>query len=137
MSQTLLRQAVRFGVVGLGGVGVDMGCLALFRALGLIESHLVVCKISAAELALLFNFYGNERWVFRNLKHGRDSRGWTGRLVWFQIICGIGLVGCAWLLRLFHQEWGWNLWLANLIAIGVAAGWNFSISRLAWLAPRT
>lgn len=136
MNWPLLHQAVRFGVVGLMGVGIDMGSLALLQKLGWIESHLVACKIAAAELALLFNFFWNEHWVFREVNPAGFSRGWAKRLVWFQVVCGFGLVGCALLLRLFHQGWGWNLWLANLIAIIIAAGWNFTLARMAWVLPK-
>ena len=136
MNWPLLQQAVRFGSVGLMGVGIDMGVLALLQRLGWVESHLVACKIAAAELALLSNFYCSEHWVFRDVKPTGASHGWAKRLVWFQIVCGLGLVGCALLLRLFHQGWGWNLWLANLIAIAVAAGWNFTLARMAWVLPQ-
>lgn len=136
MNWPLLHQALRFGVAGLLGVGIDMGSLALLQRLGWVENHLITCKMAAAELALLFNFVGSERWVFRAANSTKSSRGWAKRLVWFQIVCGLGLVGCALLLRLFHQGWGWNLWLANLIAIAVAAGWNFTLARLAWVLPQ-
>jgi len=113
-----------------------MGCLALCQFFGWIDGHLVACKLGAAEFALLFNFCGSEYWVFKDLSKERTPRGWPKRLVWFQVVCGLGFVGGAWLLRLLHQEWGWNLWLANLVAIGVAACWNFTVSRLAWKFPQ-
>lgn len=136
MSRPLLEQAVRFGVVGLTGVVVDMASLALLQRLGWVENHLIACKLAAAELALLFNFFWSDRWVFRTASSAKPSRGWGKRLLWFQIVCGFGLVGCALLLRLFHQGWSWNLWLANLIAIAIAAGWNFTLARLAWVLPK-
>jgi putative flippase GtrA len=129
----LLQQAVRFGVVGVCGMAVDMGALTLFHWMGWVEGHLVACKVAAAELAVLSNYCGNEFWAFRDLTRDCGQAGWRKRLVSFHVIYAAGIAGGAWLLRVLHVEFGWNLWFANLTSIGIAACWNFTVVRLAWM----
>lgn len=131
-----MREAVRFGAVGSLGVVVDMSCLAVVQGMGWVEGHLSLCKLAAAELALLTNFCFSERWVFRSGNNVRSSRGWLRRLAWFQLVCGVGLITAAFLLKLFHLNWRWNLWFSNLSAIVIVASLNFALVRVAYVRGR-
>ncbi len=128
------RRLIRYGLVGLSGLFVDMAILYLLSTQlgwGLTRS-----KIIAAEVAIISNFLWNDAWTFADLS--QRQRGWSARfkrLLKFNTICLIGLVLGVLLLNIFY-----NLvfqqklrYVANLIAIGLVALWNFWINlKLNW-----
>lgn len=127
---------IRFALVGLSGVVVDMGLLFLLsdpRALGL---GLTRSKLVAAEAALLNNFHWNDRWTFGDLvPEQRALRATLKRLAKFQLICMAGVALNVLLLNLQFNLLGVNRYLANAVAIGVVTGWNYLLNRtLSWRA---
>ncbi len=125
---------IRYGLVGLSGVFVDM---ALFYLL--VETAgagIVLSKVIAAEVAIVNNFLWNDAWTFADM--ARRQRGWRSRLkrlLKFNIVCFIGLVLDVLLLKLiYHFIFAGSLvYVANLIAIALTAVWNFWISlKLSW-----
>ena len=129
-----LLQFVKFCLVGGTGVVVDMGVLFLLadpRTLGL---NITFSKACAAEIALLNNFVWNELWTFRSAdRHEPCSRGVARRLVFFNGVCAAGILFAVLLLHFFHTLLGWNLYLSNLLAIGLVTLWNFGINaRFNW-----
>ena len=103
---------------------------ALYSSAGL-GWNLSLSKALAAEMALVNNFFWNERWTFRGIVP--DARGpWlrSSRFLKFNLIC---LAGIGWNVLLINFQvkvLGWNAYLANLIAIVLVSIWNF------WLALR-
>ena len=125
---------VRYGLVGLSGVFVDMAILYLLSTQlgwGLTRSKLI-----AAEVAIISNFLWNDAWTFADI--AQRQRGWSARfkrLLKFNTICLIGLILDVLLLNFFYNlVFGQNLkYIANLIAIGLVAVWNFWINlKLSW-----
>ena len=127
---------LRYGLVGLTGVFVDMLVLYLFSdviGLGLTRS-----KIIAAEVAIVNNFLWNDAWTFADMaqrQKGLSNR--LKRLLKFNIICLTGLVLDVLLLNLFFNVFFGQResfkYLANLIAIGLVAVWNFWLNfKLSW-----
>lgn len=131
-----LRQFVRFGVVGLSGVFVDMTLLFLLSDPSTLAWGLTRSKIIAAEIAILNNFIWNDAWTFAEVS--RQQRGWSlrlRRLLKFNLICLVGLALNVVLLNLiFNLVFsGQHRYLANLLAIGITTLWNFSINfKLNW-----
>ncbi len=132
-------QFIRFCLVGVSGTVVDMTILGLLadpKGLGL---DVTFSKIGAAEVALINNFVWNELWTFKYAQ--RASGNWAGvlgRLVIFNAICGVGILLAVLLLHLFHSVLGWNLYLSNLIAIGIVTIWNFGMNaRFNWTKAAT
>lgn len=128
------QRFMRYALVGLSGVVVDMLILYLLTdGLGLALTR---SKIVAAELAIINNFFLNDGWTFADMV--RRQAGWSSRfkrLLKFNTICLAGLVLNVLLLNVFFNLiFGQNLkYLANLIAIGVVAVWNFWINfKLSW-----
>ncbi|HXY40104.1 MAG TPA: glycosyltransferase [Vicinamibacteria bacterium] len=124
----------RFAVVGLSGVVVDMALLFLLsdpRCLGL---GLTRSKLVAAEVAILNNFWWNDRWTFGDLVPGQRTLGATlRRLVKFNAICLAGLALNVALLNLQFNLLGMDRYLANAVAIAVVTAWNYLLNRtLAW-----
>jgi putative flippase GtrA len=151
-----LVQFVKFCLVGGSGVVVDMGMLFLLADPKCLGLNVTLSKVLAAETALVNNFIWNELWTFRSTAaacgsrsaSGGEGRGevgpgrfqgsWFGRFgavarrfLVFNGICGIGIGLAVLLLHLFHTWLGWNLYLANLLAIGLVTLWNFGLN--AWL----
>lgn len=126
------QRFLRFGLVGLSGVIVDMGTLyLLFDVLGL---GLTRSAILAAELAIINNFYWNDIWTFSDL--AEQQRRWRltiKRFLKFNIVCVMGLILKILLLNLFFNGFAMNAYVANLIAIALVTFWNFWINlKLSW-----
>ena len=131
-----LRQCAKFCLVGGSGVVVDMAVLHLLAIR--LGWNVSLGKICAAETALLNNFLWNEVWTFREAmsstaRAGGSWRGVACRLWRFQAICVAGIGLAVGFLHLFHTGLGFNLYLANLLAIGLVTLWNFSLNaRFTW-----
>ncbi|MEM6518527.1 MAG: glycosyltransferase [Cyanobacteria bacterium P01_C01_bin.70] len=125
---------LRFAIVGLSGVFVDMTILYLLHTvLGL---PLTRSKILSAEVAILNNFIWNDLWTFASIS--REQKGWQPRIkrfLKFNAICLAGLALNVLILNLvynlvFGQQWAY---LANLMAIGLVTLWNFWLNlKLSW-----
>ncbi|MEL6813889.1 MAG: glycosyltransferase [Cyanobacteria bacterium J06598_3] len=125
---------LRYGLVGFSGVFVDMAILYLLTTTlgwGLTRS-----KIIAAEVAIISNFLWNDAWTFADM--AQRQKGWSARLkrlLKFNTICLTGLILDVILLNVFYNfVFGQSLtYVANLIAIGLVAIWNFWINfKLSW-----
>ena len=127
-----LRRFLQFGLVGASGLVVDMGLLyVLFDGLGL---GLTRSAVVAAELAIVNNFFWNDRWTFADRSRQQRRRRQTiKRFLKFNLICGLGLLLKVGLLNLFLNGLGWNAYGANLLAIVLVTVWNFGLSlSLGW-----
>jgi dolichol-phosphate mannosyltransferase len=124
-----LRQFVKFCLVGGSGVVVDMAVLHLLAVA--LSWNVTLSKVCSAEAAMLSNFLWNEVWTFGGAG-GRagEHRGLARRLWRFHAICGAGIGLAVLLLHLFHSGLGINLYLANLLAIGLVTLWNFWLNAL-------
>ncbi|MBM0744669.1 glycosyltransferase [Phormidium sp. CLA17] len=125
---------IRFGLVGLSGVFVDMTMFYLLSdpttlALGLTRS-----KIIAAEIAIINNFFWNDFWTFRDVSsHQKGNYQRLKRFIKFNIICLMGLILNVLILNFFFNVLGINRYAANLIAIAIVTLWNFWINlKLSW-----
>lgn len=135
----LASRFVRFSIVGLSGVAIDMGLLYLFsdpRALGW---GLTRSKLIAAEAAIVNNFCWNDVWTFRDLvPEQRSLRAALRRLAKFNTICLAGLAINVALLNLQFNLLGTDRYLANAVAIVAVTGWNYLVNRaLAWRVAET
>jgi dolichol-phosphate mannosyltransferase len=137
-----LKRFIRFGLVGLSGVVVDMALLYLLHnpasplglGLGLTRS-----KIIAAEFAIFNNFCWNDRWTFQDLAKQQNSRSqWLKRFVKFNLVCLMGLILNVLLLNILFNVFHINQYLANFGAIVAVTFWNFWINlKLSWRVTST
>jgi dolichol-phosphate mannosyltransferase len=136
---TLLESRfVRFALVGLSGVAVDMALLFLLsdpRALGW---GLTRSKVIAAEAAIVNNFRWNDRWTFGDLvPEQRSGRAAFNRFLKFNAVCLGGLALNVLLLNLMFNRLGMDRYVANAIAIATVTAWNYLLNRaLAWRSAR-
>lgn len=127
-----MQRFLRFGLVGLSGLAVDMTALYVFYEL--IGFGLTRSAILAAELAIINNFYWNDQWTFRDI--AQQQRGWqrvVKRFLKFNLICIMGLILKILLLNLLFNGLHLNAYVANLLAIAIVTFWNFWINlKLSW-----
>ncbi|NEQ54744.1 MAG: glycosyltransferase [Leptolyngbya sp. SIO3F4] len=127
---------LRFGLVGLSGVFVDMVVLYLLSDPSTLAWGLTRSKILAGEVAILNNFLWNDAWTFADIS--QSQQGMAARLkrfLKFNAVCLSGLVLNVLLLNLiFNVLFGQQYrYLANLIAIAVVTAWNFWMNlKLSW-----
>jgi dolichol-phosphate mannosyltransferase len=134
ISSGSISRFIRFGLVGLSGVFVDMTILYLLSDPSTLGWGLTRSKVIAAELAIVNNFLWNDRWTFGDIsRHQQTRRKRFKRFLKFNIICFLGLVFNVLLLNLLFNTLGMNRYLANLIAIAATTFWNFWINlKLSW-----
>jgi dolichol-phosphate mannosyltransferase len=129
-----IARFLRFAVVGLSGVVVDMGLLYLLSDPASLGWGLTRSKLIAAEMAIVNNFFWNDAWTFRDASI-RQTR-WpqrARRFAKFQAICLAGLLLNTILLNVQFNLLGMNRYVANAIAIVVVTGWNFWLNlKLSW-----
>lgn len=123
---------IRFVLVGFSGMVVDMGMLYVLYEL--LEVGLTRSAILAAELAIINNFFWNDRWTFKDLAN--KQQGWhklVKRLAKFNIVCLMGLILKVLLLNILFNGLHINAYLANFLAIVTVTLWNFWINlKLSW-----
>lgn len=137
--QLPVQRFLRFGLVGLSGVFVDMAVLYLLSDPATLGWGLTRSKIIASEIAIINNFLWNDRWTFGDIS--RQQSGWKKRLkrlLKFNLICLAGLILNVLLLNLLFNRFGLNRYLANLIAIAAVTLWNFWLNlKLSWRVTDT
>ena len=128
---------LRFMLVGLSGLIVDMSTLyLLFDLLGL---GLTRSAMLAAELAIINNFFWNDRWTFGDLsKKQQQWRKVLKRFAKFNVICLMGLILKILLLNALFNGLHLNVYIANFLAIAAVTVWNFWINlKLSWRVTET
>jgi dolichol-phosphate mannosyltransferase len=129
-----LRRFLKFGLVGLSGVFVDMALLYLLHDPAMLGMGLTRSKILAAETAIVNNFVWNDLWTFRDLS--RQQRGWKQRLqrfLKFNLICLMGLILNVLILNLLFNLLNVHYLIANIVAIATVTLWNFWVNlKLSW-----
>jgi dolichol-phosphate mannosyltransferase len=125
---------LRFAVVGLSGVIVDMGLLFLLSDPSMLGWGLTRSKLIAAETAIVNNFLWNDAWTFGDVSaHQRGFRPRLRRFGKFQLICFAGVLLNTSLLNLQFNLLHLNRYVANAVAIAAVTGWNFWLNlKLSW-----
>ncbi|WP_292730832.1 glycosyltransferase family 2 protein [Methanoculleus sp.] len=117
---------VRFGLVGLSGILVNMGLLyALTEVAGL---YYLVSALIAIELSIMSNFVWNDVWTFRSAKDLRIGRNLL-RFWSFQAVSMGGLAINVAILYLLADAAGVYYLIANLAGISIAFAWNYAANR--------
>jgi dolichol-phosphate mannosyltransferase len=129
------ERVVKFGLVGLSGIAVNMGFLYyLTEYVGL---YYLMASIIAIEISILNNFLWNDLWTFRSRENQKLSSRWH-RLIAFNMVSAGGVAINLGLLYLFTSVFGVYYLISNLIGILVAFLWNFIINRnVTWIKRKT
>ncbi len=91
----VVREAIKFGVVGAVAYVVDVSIFNLLRfgPGGLLESKPLTAKAISVGVATCVAWYGNRQWTFRHRRTASPAK----ELLQFAVINGIGLaigLGC-------------------------------------------
>ena len=116
---------MRFGVVGLIGVGVNVLILRLLH--GQLGLFLPVASAITVEITIVVNFLLNNWWTFgeRSISGQRFAR--------YNLAALGGLAITTAVLTLLTNQVGLPYLVADLIGIAAATAWNFGAStRWAW-----
>lgn len=133
--RTLGLRWLKFNAVGVGGIAVQLGALALFKSgLGL---RLDVSTALAVELAVIHNFFWHARWTWHDRQPGtwRDT---AARLLRFNLTTGLlSIFSNVVLTRLLVDRFGVPYLAANLMAIAITSVGNFLLAEfLVFRHPR-
>lgn len=116
---------IRFAIVGISGIGVNMAALAVLHQL--VGLPLLAASPLAVELAIANNFVWNNRWTFE--EHGTSL--W--RFARFNLASLAGLVVATGTLYCLVRYANLYYLFANLIGVGLASALNFCLSQFwAW-----
>jgi dolichol-phosphate mannosyltransferase len=131
-----VKRFVRFCIVGLSGVVVDMGLLYVLSDPSMLAWGLTRSKLLGSEVAIVNNFLWNDLWTFGDI--AKRQTGWRQRLRRFgsfQLICFAGLLLNLAVLNFLFNIVGMNRYVANAVTIAVVTGWNFWLNfKLGWRA---
>ena len=122
---------MRFGVVGLIGVGLNTLLLTLM--VEVMKIHYLPAAALATEATIIVNFALNDRWTFRA---SRTEISWLKRLKRYNLIALGGLAISLLVLMMLTSMLGMHYVLANLFGIGAATLWNYTVnSRMTYMLP--
>jgi putative flippase GtrA len=122
----LLERWTIFNLVGLAGMAVQLGLVALL--VRVLNFHYLVATGLAVEAAVLHNFVWHQRWTW-NDRRPSSTRGVALRLARFHLLNGVvSLAGNIGLTAILTGVLHIDPVVSNLVAIAVCAGLNFAAS---------
>lgn len=116
------KRFIKFCIVGISGVGVNIG-LYLLLTRGLLVFYLLSSAI-AIEVSILSNFTLNNFWTFR----GRTAQTFLQRMAKFNLICIAGAAINVAILAVLHGRFGFSDVGSQLIGIAAATLWNYGLN---------
>ena len=120
------RRWLVFNGVGLMGVGVQVGLLALL--VHGLHLHYLVATAIAVEVAVLHNFLWHQRWTWRDRPSGSTGAA-AARLVRFHLLNGtVSLAGNLAIMAVLSGTFAMEPVAANAVAIAVCSMLNFLAS---------
>lgn len=117
----LLLKLIKYGAVGVCGVGVDFGLT--YVAKEKLKLNPYVANAIGFSVATGTNFFLNRMWTFRS----QDPAIWS-QFSFFALAAVIGLGLNTLLLRWLHQRWKVPFYVAKLASTAVVVIWNFVIN---------
>ena len=136
--QTLFSpRLLRFGVVGLSGVAVNLAGLWFFSDLLDLQDEYGLAF--AIEISIIWNFFLNNAWTFQDRNQGA-KKPLINRLLRYNLVSLVGMaiqMGTFALAKTFIQQQldiediGIWKYAATCLGIGVATIWNF-LSNFYW-----
>jgi putative flippase GtrA len=133
----LIRQLLRFGVVGLGGLVVDIAVFNILRTTLLSPENVaagpIIAKVISTSLAIVANWIGNRYWTFSTSRGQRVIREGFA----FAIVSIGGMLIAVLCLWVSHYVLGFTSVLAdniasNVVGLGLGALLRFTLYR-AWV----
>ena len=121
---------IRFGIVGISGIVVNLGILYLL--VQFLQINDILASGIATEVSILNNFFWNDLWTFHAVENRKYSSRWQ-RLAAFNIVSAGGVAINLGIFYLLTRWFAVYYLLAQLVGILIAFTWNFLINRnLTW-----
>ena len=117
----LPQQFLRFAAVG--GVTTAVQYAVLWLGVDAWRVPAALASAAGYALGVVLSYFLNYLVTFRS------SRSHAAAAPRYLAVFGIGWCINIGLMTLFAHRWGWNLWLAQIMATGIGLVWNFSGSR--------
>lgn len=119
----LNTRILKFSIVGLSGIFVNMGALYLLSAY--FHIYYIFSSIIAIEASIVSNFFLNSLWTWSD----REKKSFSQQFIQYHISVGITAILINWLLLIFLTEiLGIYYLISNLIGIGAGTLFNFIIN---------
>lgn len=118
----MIKMLMKFALVGLSGVGINMVVYMYFIALNV--NYLVAACCSFA-VAVTNNFFWNVLWTFRGRAQNRSI---TKKYLSFVIISSVNLAVNLLVLQLLVEYIQISETLAQLVSIALVSGLNFLLN---------
>jgi dolichol-phosphate mannosyltransferase len=124
-----LGRFVRFCLVGVSGVAVNLGALWFFKArLGLSD---LAAAALAVETAMVSNFALNDAWTFSDLRRSQVRvAGRFVRFLRFNLVCAVGALVNIGAFAVLTSLWGFHYMVGGVVGIGVAAVVNYVLNTI-------
>lgn len=118
---SLRREFVKYFVVGISGLVLDVGSLYAFKEF--LHLRPVTAVIINQAFLLNYVFFLNKYWAFK-------SRGVTrAQMIKFYTLAGINyIISVAW-MYFFNEHLGINYLIARMSNVALAVAWNFLLYR--------
>lgn len=128
MKNPIPQGFLRYCIVGLSGVFVDMGIFWIVFTSNLFPVE--ICGVVSGQSAIISNFLLNDNWTFCTR---RGNNKLLDRFWRFEIACLLGLLNKAMIISLTVRQFAINPIVGNIAAISIAIFSNFILSKLwAW-----
>ncbi|WP_323309745.1 GtrA family protein [Anabaena cylindrica] len=136
-SWIFFSRLIRFGVVGLSGVFVDLGVFYFMHTL--LGWVLTPSGMLSTEVAIINNFFWNDIWTFGDISDSQQlDDEQLQRFLKFNFICFFGLILNILIVNFLVYKFEMNEYLAKLVAIVCVIFWNFGINlRWNWQVKET
>lgn len=121
-----LGMLIKFMLVGLSGVVVNVGVYWLLTRFGGLAAYDYLAVVIGIEVSIITNFILNDTFTFAKRRAGKP---FMGRLLKFNLICLTGAAIQWGLFMLFTRVFGVYDLLSNFIGIVVAFLWNYFVNR--------
>lgn len=115
----LLKQLIKFGIVGVISTLLDYGLMILFTEIFGIY-YLLSSTLSYA-ISLVFNYFASMKYVF----HGREGVSKAKEFLIFTVLCLLGMGLNQLVLWLIVELLAIDYRISKILATGVVMVWNF------------
>ena len=120
------KRFLKFCIVGLSGVGVNIGLLWLLTEF--FGIFYLVSAVFSIEASILSNFTLNELWTFRDRASHSSTKALLKRMVKFNVTCVVGAAINILVLAALTELLGLYYITSALFGIGAATLWNYGMS---------
>lgn len=120
----LLKQIVKFGMVGVGSTLLDYGLMLLFKEI--IGFHYLLSSTLSYGISLVFNYFASMNYVFE----GKEEISRKKEFLIFTVLCLMGMGLNQLVLWIIVEYAGIDYRISKVLATGVVMVWNFVTRKL-------